>query len=128
MPFTSPDLLKTTLGESAVASFVAAKPDVLEALITTADSVMTTASGIEAPDDPAAQTGNEQMLLYAAWIVSYLMLPHLGIRDDDEVSRRRANYDRAVRELKDLRGRPTAPGFTRPTAQYATTERTGEIL
>ena len=128
MPFTSPELLKITLGESAVTSFETAKPDVLASLITTADSAITTHSGLQPPADPAAQTGNEQMLLYAAWIVAYLMLPHLAIRDDEEVARRLRNYDRAVRELKDLRGRPTTTAFARPHAQYVSTERTGEIL
>ncbi len=128
MPFTSPDLLKQALTAATVDAFESAHPGVLEQLVTSADSIITTHSGIPAPADPEAQNGNEQMLVYAAWIIEHLMAPHLGIRERDEVERRRANYDRAVRELKDLRGRPTTPTFERPQAQYVSTSRTGEIL
>jgi hypothetical protein len=128
MPFTSSDLLKTTLGDTLVTNFESAKPGVLAQLITQADSIMTTYSGIQPPDDPAAQAGNEQMLVFAAWIIKYLMCDHLGIKDVEEVNKRRGDYDRALRALTEMRGRPTSPTFERPQAQYVSTPRVGEIL
>jgi len=128
MPFTSSDLLKATLGDSLVTNFETAKPGVLAQLITQADSIMTTYSGIQPPADPATQTGNEQMLVFAAWIIKYLMCDHLGIRDTDEINKRRGDYDRALRALTEMRGRPTSPTFERPQAQYVSTPRVGEIL
>lgn len=128
MPFTSPTLLETSIGTTLVTSFVAAHPELLDSLIAHADSIMTTASGIQPPDDPSVQTGNEQMLVYAGWIVKYLMLDHIGIRDRDEVDRRKSDYDRAIRALTDMRGRPTTPAFTRPQAVTQSTQRVGECL
>lgn len=128
MPFTSIDLLKNTLGEAMVDGFELARPGLFDSLISQADSIMTTYSGIQPPDDPATQPGNEQMLVFAAWIVKYLMLDHLAIRDADEITHRRGDYDRAVRALTDMRGRPTTTEFARPQAQFASTPRVGEIL
>ena len=128
MPFTSTDLLKKTLGTALVEQFATANPDLIADLITQTDSIIVSASGIQPPADPADQDGNEQMQVYAAWIVAYLMIDHLGIREKDEVDRRRANYDRAIRALGTMQGQATGAESAKAQAQFSSTARVGDIL
>ena len=128
MSFTSVDLLKDSFGPQAVDQFMLSRPGALEKLIIRCDSIITTASGLQPPADPATQPGNEQMLVYAGWIVRYLMMEHLSTTDRDEVERRRKDYQAAVDACAALRGVATSSTFERPAPRYSSTERVGEIL
>jgi len=128
MSFTSPALLKDIFGESAVTSFENTKPGVLGKLIEAADSIITTESGLQPPANPEQQGLNSQVLVYAAWIVRYLMIEHQGIENKDELDIRGRNYDRAIKALRELRGSATSSTSEKAKPQYVSTARVGEIL
>lgn len=128
MPFTNATLLKRNLGSSIIDSFVSAHAEVLNELINQADAIITRASGIQPPSDPAAQSGNEQLLTYAAWIVKYLMIDHLGIKDRDEIDHRAADYERAVKALTGMQGETGGSTYEVAAPQQSSTARVGEIL
>ena len=128
MPFTSAALLKRNLGDSIIDSFQRTHAGVLDQLIAQADSIITGASGLQPPANPSAQSGNEQMLVYAAWIIKYLMIDHLGIKDRDEVDHRAADYERALKALGKVQGEAVSSGYELAAPQQRSTARVGECL
>lgn len=128
MSFTSPELLQDLWGATSVISFQQAKPGVLEKLIIAADSIITSESGLQPPSDPASQTSDAAMLVYAGWIIRYLMIEHQSIESDKELELREKNYKLALDALKRLRGQKTTTDTAKPTPQYTTTKRVGDMI
>lgn len=127
MSFTSLQLLERQLGQQFVQSINSAHPEVLEqVLIPQADRIITRKTGKQPPDDPS-DDGDEQLALYASWLILYALIPLQSNVGDSEVNRRTGNYDRAMRELEAYEDVTVDSSFAAEAADYESTKRVGDL-